>query len=423
MRVFLTILAGIGLATMAVAEEKPNFLFIAIDDMNDWTGFLGGHPQALTPNMDALAKKGVNFTNAHCVSPACSPSRNALMFGAEPFNTGLYPFYKLEEIFDELNETYTSIPRFLKENGYGTYGAGKIHHGLNGNDTEWTEFGRNKGPALNYKPEAGYQIGDNRKMAFCPTTNPLDEHPDHIVTDYCIDVLGRKHDKPFFVACGIVKPHLAFVCPEQFFDLYPEQIEPPNILPLDHDDIPWAGRAMASIKDDLQFRNDEAWNAVRRSYLACISWADYNVGRVLEALEKSEYADNTVVVLWSDHGYGMGEKRHFRKFSLWEESTRVPFIIWDPRQKDTAEGRECVQGVTLINVYKTLADYAGLEAPDTVDGVSLRPQMADQAKPIGYPAITTWGRGNYTLRTQNWRYTRYFDGSKGHVMVAPLRIQ
>ncbi len=418
-RIALGLFAGAALSGSAVLAQSasaqsdpPNILFIAIDDMNDWVGFLGGHPQAITPNMDRLARKGVNFTNAHCVAPACSPSRNALLFGVEPFHSGLYPFYNFDEIHDDVLEHYTSLPQFLKENGYGTYGAGKIHHGSKALESEWSDYHVAEKHELNLKPEAGYQQGNSTKMAFCPTSNPLDEHPDYQVASYGIDVLKRSHDKPFFLAVGIVKPHLAFVCPQEFFDLYPEEIEPPRIKADDHDDIPWAGRAMANINDDFRYRNDDAWNRVRRAYLACISWADYNIGRVLDELERSAYADNTVVVMLSDHGYGMGEKRHFRKFALWEEATRVPFVIWDAREATAPVGREVDQGVSLINVYRTIADYAGLAAPKYVDGVSLAPQVKDPSAQIDYPAITTWGRGNYTVREKQWRYIRYFDGSE-----------
>jgi arylsulfatase A-like enzyme len=406
------LLVLLALALPCVGAERPNILFIAIDDMNDWTGFLGGHPQAITPNMDRLAKKGVNFTNAHCVSPACSPSRNALLFGVEPFKSGLYPFYDFDKIPAEVKGRYTSLPEFFKDNGYATFGAGKIHHGSKSAPNEWTGYHQGSGAKLVYDPDAGYQQGNSTKMAFCPTTNPLDDHPDYQVASYGVDILSREHDKPFFLAVGIVKPHLAFVCPQPFFDLYPERVEPPRIKADDHDDIPWAGRAMAKISDDQRFRKDEAWNRVRRAYLACISWADFNVGRVLDALEASPYADNTVVVLWSDHGYGMGEKRHFRKFALWEEATRVPFILWDARDKAAPEGRECDDAVSLINVYRTLADAAGLEPPAYVDGISLMPQMKNPGAPIESPAITTWGRGNYTVRDKDWRYIRYFDGSE-----------
>jgi arylsulfatase A-like enzyme len=169
---------------------------------------------------------------------------------------------------------------------------------------------------------------------------------------------------------------------------------------------------MAKLKDDKRFKSDGAWNEVRRAYLACISWADHNVGRLIEALEASPYADNTVVVLWSDHGYALGEKNHFRKFALWEETTRVPFIIWDTRDQNTKEARVIDDGVSLINIYKTLADLSGLKTPDYVDGFSLAPQMLDPSKPFTKPAICSWGRGNYTVRDKDWRYTRYYNGGE-----------
>ncbi|MEL7264309.1 MAG: sulfatase, partial [Planctomycetota bacterium] len=390
----------------------PNILFIAIDDMNDWTGFLGGHPQAKTPNMNALAKKGVNFTNAHCVAPACSPSRNALLYGVQPFKSGLYPFYSRDEIPKSVLGQYTSLMQFFKDNGYGTYGAGKVHHGSTTNYREWTEFRKPPEHPLVYDPDSGYQQGKSKKMAFCPTTNPLEEHPDHKVASYGIEVLSRTHEKPFFLAVGIVKPHLAFVCPKQFFDLYPDPIASPAIHPEDLDDVPWVGRAMAKINDDQRYRKDEAWERVRRAYLACISWADYNIGRVLDALANSPHADNTIVVLWSDHGYHLGEKRSFRKFSLWEEATRVPFIIWDPRPGRQPSSHECDQAVSLINIYRTLADLAGLVPPEYVDGESLAKSLINPERQIGRPAITTWGRRNYTVRSDHWRYIRYHDGSE-----------
>lgn len=413
-RIFaLTIVLTSLIGSAALAEpQRPNILFIAIDDMNDWTGFLGGHAQAVTPNMDRLAERGVNFTNAHCVAPACSPSRNALLFGVEPFHSGLYPFYHLEEIPDRVLAPYKSLPQFLKEHGYGTYGAGKIHHGSRGRPSEWTDYHKPNPKQLVYDAKTGYQQGKSRKMAFCPTTNPLEDHPDHQVASYGVEVLSRKHDRPFFLAVGIVKPHLPFVCPQRFFDLYPDPIEPPEIKADDLADVPWAARAMAKASDDFNFRRDDAWEKIRRAYLACNSWADYNIGRVLDALAASPYADNTIVVLWFDHGYHQGEKRSFRKFSLWEEATRVPFIMWDTRRADAPKGRVCEEAVSLINIYPTLVDMAELHLPDYVDGVSLTPQLADPTAAIDQPAITTWGRGNYSARSEDWRYTRYFDGTE-----------
>jgi len=395
---------------MAQAAEKPNILFIAIDDMNDWTGFLGGHPQAQTPNMDRLAKKGVYFTNAHCSAPGCSPSRNALLYGVEPFNSGLYAFYDQEAFSSIVLDGYISLPEFLKANGYNTYGAGKIHHRRSPTEAEWTEYATDtKMGKLRFAEDEGYGSG---KMSFRPTLNPLEDHLDYQNTSFGLDVLAREHDQPFFLAVGLIKPHLPFNAPKRFFDLYPEDVKPPRINPDDHDDIPAVGRAFAKISDDRKFKQDKAWTRVRRAYLACISWADYNVGRVLEALEASPYADNTIVVLWSDHGYGQGEKRHFRKFALWEETTKVPFIIWDAREKKAVAGREVQDGVSLINIYRTLAEMSGLEAPDYVDGFSLVPQLKNPQKPLPKPSICSWGRGNHTIRDRNWRYTRYYDGGE-----------
>ena len=391
-------------------------MFIAIDDMNDWVGFLGGHPQALTPNMNKLAERGVNFVNAHCIAPACSPCRLGLLYGVEPFNSGLYPFYDPAKISQEVLGKYTSLPKLFRDNGYQTFGAGKIFHGSKNlagdwDDKDWDDYHQNSGAPLKYAPEDGYQQGNSANMAFCPSKNPLEDHPDFQFASYGIDVLSKQHDKPFFLAVGIVKPHLAFVCPRRFFEMHAGPIDSPLIRHRDLEDIPWVGRSMANLNDDLKFRADEAWEKIRRAYLACISWADYNVGRVLDALDKSPYAENTIIVLWSDHGYHLGEKRSFRKFSLWEEATRVPFVLLDPRPGKMKSGN-CTEAVSLINVYRTLADLAGLKAPEYVDGNSLAAQLNNPATPIAKPAITTWGRGNYSVRDDDWRYTRYFDGGE-----------
>ncbi|MFT5468266.1 MAG: arylsulfatase A-like enzyme [Verrucomicrobiales bacterium] len=296
--------------------------------------------------------------------------------------------------------------------GYGTFGAGKIHHGSKGDPREWGDYHEPAKSGLKLDVDAGYQVDGQFKMSFCPTTVPLEDHPDHQAASYGIDILTKQQDQPFFLAVGIVKPHLPFVCPQQFFDLYPESVEAPRINPNDHDDIPRVGRSMAKRGDDNRFTEDQAWNRVRRAYLACISRADYNVGRVLDALESGPHAGNTIVVLWSDHGYALGEKNHFRKFALWEETTRVPFIIWDTREKDAAQGRTVTDGVSLISIYRTLADLSGLTPLESVDGCSLVPQLTDPNTPVAEPAICTWGRGNYTVRGRDFRYTRYFDGGE-----------
>lgn len=412
MKNILILVMAVFFAASPKAEKKPNILFIAIDDMNDWTGFLGGHPQAITPNMDKLAEEGMNFTNAHCSAPGCSPSRNALLYGIEPFNSGFYPFYNNVDFHNDASKKYTSLPKLFKDNGYNTYGAGKIHHGNYDFDHEWSDYLEMTGVKKEFHSVEGYQIGKSSKMSFRPTTNALEDHFDHKVATYGVDVLKKDHEKPFFLAVGIVKPHLAFDAPKQFFDALPKEIYPPKILENDVDDLTGEARRLSNPRDDKQFKKDKAWERVRKSYLACISWADYNVGRVLGALKASKYADNTIIVLWSDHGYHMGEKQEFRKFTLWEESTRVPFIIRDLRNKKAGKDRKCTQAVSLINIYKTLTDMSGLDVPEYVDGHSLVPQLKDPKAPVQLPAYTTWGRGNYSVRTENWRYNHYFDGSE-----------
>lgn len=416
----IALLLAFGLLRPGIAAERPNVLFIAIDDLNDWTGFLDGHPQAQTPNMDRLAARGVNFRNAHTAAPGCSPSRNALLFGIQPFHSGLYPFYSTEKIDPALLENYTTLPQLFKESGYNTYASGKIHHGTawtyqkDGGKREWTEHNDKviaALPPLEYEPEAGYVQGESRKMAFCPTTSPLEHHRDYATSEFGREVLGRTHDKPFFLAVGFHKPHLPFVAPKRFFEMYQDGVEAPAIKTDDLADVSWPARRNARLKDDLRYRTDGAWEDVRRAYLAAISWTDWNVGRVLEALDGSPYARNTIVVLWSDHGYHLGEKRSFRKFSLWEESTHVPLLIWDSR-RGAAEGGNSDEAVSLIDIYPTLAEMAGLEKPDYVDGASLVPLLEDPSRERSEPAITSWGRGNYAIRTREWRYIRYFDGSE-----------
>ncbi len=415
-RVILIVL----LAQVAALAERPNVLFIAVDDLNDWTGFLGGHPQARTPHMDRLASRGVNFRNAHTAAPGCSPSRNALLFGIQPFHSGLYPFYDTDKIDPDILGRYVTLPQLFKESGYRTFASGKIHHGtvwtyqVGGGRREWTEHNHRKIaslPPLEYETAAGYVLGKSRKMAFCPTSSPLEHHRDYVTAQFGVDVLGREHETPFFLAVGFHKPHLPFIAPRKFFDMYLSGIEAPPVRADDLADVSWPARRNVRLKDDLRFRTDGAWEAVRRAYLASVSWTDWNIGLVLEALESSPYRDSTIVVLWSDHGYHMGEKRSFRKFSLWEESTHVPLVIWDAC-RPVREGRRSDQAVSLIDIYPTLAELAGLEKPAYVDGVSLVPLLEDPTRERVRPAITTWGRGNYSIRTREWRYITYFDGSE-----------
>ncbi|MDF7824537.1 sulfatase [Pontiellaceae bacterium B12227] len=403
---------------VAANPERPNILMLCIDDMNDWCGFLGGHPLAQTPFMDQLAAKGVNFTNAHCAAPACSPSRNAIMLGVEPHKSGLYPFYDLRNVDREVLDRYKNLPRHLKENGYITCGVSKVFHNPDNTYEEkesWDEYAMYGDLNIKGAPGKGHMADAREKkdhhLRVCPGVNPLTDFMDYRTASHAIGFLEKEHEKPFFLGVGFIRPHVPFVMPEENYDRFPAMIPPPPIKENDIEDVPPVGQSMATPRNPDRFDQHDCWNEVRRGYLASISFVDDNVGRVLNALETSPYAENTVVMLWSDHGFHLGEKRAYTKFTLWEESTRVPFIIWDPRGQKGL-GRSCAEPVGLINVYKTVCDFAGLAAPDYVDGMSLVPWLNDPSKPMEQPAMTTWGRGNYTLRTKNWRYTRYFDGTE-----------
>ncbi len=408
-----------GSARAEVAKQKPNVIFIAIDDLNDWVGCLGGHPQAHTPNIDRLATRGILFTNAHCSAPGCSPSRNSLLTGKEPVNTGYYPFY--DKWDKEYLPGYVTLPQYFRENDYTTYASGKIHHNMAGQNPkngqrDWTE---NNLSVLRELPELNVdkseRVGFDEvtdKWLAGPTTNPLEDHPDYQTALYGINFLNKNHDKPFFLGLGFIKPHLPFTAPKKYFDLFDrENIQLPKIKDDDLNDIPWAGRSNAKLQNDLIIREKDIRKGMIEGYLACGAFIDDMIGDVMTALEKSPYKENTIIILWSDHGFHHGEKRTFTKFSLWEESTRVPFIIVDPRRNDLP-GKKCSAAVSLISIYPTLLEMCDLPAKTGLDGSSLVPLLKNPDAKWEKPALTTWGRGNYALRTDRWRYIRYFDGSE-----------
>jgi arylsulfatase A-like enzyme len=240
---------------------------------------------------------------------------------------------------------------------------------------------------------------------------------DGVTAQFGVDVLKQEHDNPFFLATGFVRPHLPFIAPRQYFEHYP--LEELDLHPVKEDDLadsPWVARRNAKVQDDINIRKADSQGRARviQAYYACASFLDDMVGMVLDELARSLYADNTIVIFWSDHGWHLGEKRSWRKFSLWEESARTPMIIVDPRQSESA-GATSERPVGLIDIYPTLTDLCGLPVPSDLDGVSLSPLVADpqaDSKELRAPELTVHGRGNYSLRDEEWRYTRYFDGGE-----------
>src|SRR5262245_26039498 len=306
-------LAFFGLPASAHATQKdkgpkqPNIIFIAIDDLNDWIGTLGGHPQARTPNLDRLAKKSQLFTRAYCAAPACNPSRTAILSGLRPSTTGVY--HNSQPWRPALPDVVT-MPAYLLSHGYVVWGGGKIFHGGFPDAKAWTEYftGKSKIPAKDL-PTRG--IGGN--MQWGPLDAGDDAMPDTQMTDWAIGKLKQKHEKPFFLAVGYTKPHLPWHAPKKYFDMHPlDKIQLPKVLDNDLDDVPPAGIKMAKPEGDHKsIVSAGLWKEAVQAYLACGTFMDHQLGRLLDALEQSGYADNTFIILWSDHGWSHGQKQHW----------------------------------------------------------------------------------------------------------------
>ncbi|MEO0446434.1 MAG: sulfatase [Verrucomicrobiota bacterium] len=402
--VFL-LFALLGLTTAATAE-KPNVLFIAVDDLNHWVTHLGRNPEAKTPNIDRLAAMGTTFTNAYCAVPACEPSRCAIMGGRRPWTTGCYKNGHAWKSYQPAGEGLSA--QFL-DAGYYVAGAGKIYHSMRYHPEEWTEY-------MNRAGLHGNGPGVDKLDGYLNDVTHPDLKDEDIVdwhsTNYIIERLEKEHDKPFFFACGLYKPHLAFVAPRKYYEDFPiESIQLPPHLENDLDDIPPAGVRMAGPdKDHAKFLQSGRWKAAIQSYLATCAYTDMNVGRLLDALENGPHRDNTIVVLWTDHGWSLGEKQHWRKFALWEEPTRTPYLFSVPGM--TKPGSRSARTVDLMSVYPTLCDLAGIEKPEHLEGHSIMPLLKDPLAAWPHPAITTHGRGNHAVRTESFRYIRYANGDE-----------
>ncbi len=396
-------------------QNSPNVLFIAIDDLNDWVGCLGGHPDVKTPNLDRLAERGVLFTSAHCAAPACNPSRTALMTGILPSTSGVYrnpqPFRKSEVLKDAV-----TLPQHFMAHGYKAIGSGKIYHGGFPDPESWNEYWPSKtktkpsdpmpeGRPLNGIPKTGH-------FDWGPVDVPDEKMGDWQVSDWVIEQLKKNHEKPFFLACGLFRPHLPWYVPKKYFDMYPpDKITLPNIKEDDLDDVPPLGKKMANPdRDHANVINYKQWRKAVQGYLASISFVDACLGRVLDAFDKSSYRKNTIVVLWSDHGWHLGEKLHWRKFSLWEEATHNVMMITAPGV--TERGGRCDAPVSLIDIYPTLVDLCNLKPKNELEGVSLLPLLKDTNAKWERPALTTFGRNNHSIRSKRWRYIRYSDGTE-----------
>ncbi len=407
--------------------NKPNVLFIAIDDMNDWTTLFDKDNPIKTPNLERLAQRGCFFTRAYCTTAACNPSRTSILTGLKPTTSGVY---SNSQEWKELLPDVVILPQYFLQNGYATKGGGKIfHHGKTGDDREdnpsFQEFFKLRlhahysGTNHNGYRKEDEGVGPLWSPAYDWGEHDVEKQTDEYTVEYVNKVM-EEHPKnePLFLAAGIFRPHLPFWSPSETFERHPlnETVQPP-MPENDLDDVPPIGLEMAHTQPffwtNSTKKPDEDPGSLKnlvRCYQASADFADQMVGRLIDQLDETGRAENTIIVLWADHGYHLGDKEACVKFTLWEKANRVPFIIVAPGI--TKPGSRCDKPVSLVDIYPTLLELANLPQKDDLDGLSLVPLLKNSNSEWERPAIMTMGRGNHAVRTERWRYIRYSDGTE-----------
>jgi arylsulfatase A-like enzyme len=398
----------------AELPQKPNVLVIAVDDLNDWIGVLGGHPQAITPNMDRLAKRGMLFSNAHCQSPVCNPSRASLMTSLYPSTSGIY-FLNPDIKESPVASKSVVMPRRFENEGFNVFAAGKLFH--NGK-------GINEKHIPNYAGQfGGFGPMPEEKISDYPG-HPLwdwgafperdDQMPDYQIASWAENKFIEKPKEPFWMGVGFYRPHVPQFAPQKWFDMFPlESVQLPKTITEDLKDIPSYGVDLTREKHvspthEWVTENDQ-WKPMVQSYLACVSFVDAQVGRVLDALDKGQYGDNTYIVLFSDHGFHIGEKERHAKRSLWEDGARVPMMIVGP---GIPKGQICNKPVQLLDIYPTLLELSNLKADPKHEGKSLVSLLKNTEADWPNYARTSFGPGNYAILSERYRFIQYNDGSE-----------
>ncbi|WP_318249037.1 sulfatase [Paraglaciecola chathamensis] len=395
-------------------KKRPNVLMLAIDDLNSWPGAINGQPTTRTPNIDRLAQRATTFTNAHASAPLCGPSRASIMTGLLPSTTGIYGHVKDDDIKSANVKAAQSIflSEYFKQHGYYTAAVGKIFHYNVPKGSFDVYGGRKKG----FGPYAPTRFkwknkGTNTDWGAYPERD--EQMPDYDSANWLINQLQLEHDKPFFIAGGFLRPHVPWTVPQKWFDMNPiDEIDLPPYLKEDLNDVPEIAKKITEFKmmptTDWAIKNGE-WKNMVQAYLASISFVDHYVGEVLDALEKSQYADNTIVVLWGDHGYDVGEKNRFAKMSLWETATKTTLIIKPAKNSVKSVSN---RPVSLLDLYPTLVKMCGLPANSANQGHDITPLLHNPQEKWDKVAITTFGPNNHAIRTDRYRYIHYEDGSE-----------
>ena len=402
---------------LQASPAKPNVLFIAIDDLNDWTGCLGGHPQAQTPRIDRLAQQGTLFCNAQVQAPLCNPSRASVLTGLRPSTTGIYGLLPGIRSLAALTNWIT-LPQYFARNGYVTATFGKVFHDdsipPNLRSNEFKVWG--PAPGMPLPPRKLVQTPAKMRVMDWGVF-PEDDHEqaDWRIADAAIAQLKScPAGRPFFVAVGFRLPHVPCFASKKWFDLFPpeDQIVLPPVKEGERAGLPefsWYLHWKLPEPRLSWLKRANQWRPLVRAYLASTTFMDSQVGRVLDTLEVIGQTQNTVIVLWSDNGWHLGEKEMTGKTTLWERSTHVPLIFAGP---GVSKGAKCARPAELLDIYPTLVDLCGLPARKGLEGHSLLAQVGKADAPRKWPAITTHNLGNHAVRSERWRYIHYADGSE-----------
>ena len=407
------------LSTIAVeagGKTPPNVLVIVLDDENAYAGRTDIAPEPVTPNLDRLGRRGVTFANAQCPAPVCNPSRCAIFSGLLPSTSGIYEDAQGRPTGNHILTRTTSLPDYFRGHGYKTAGGGKVFAASFGSLFKhrlWEETmdadskGRLQDPR---PPESKLPLsGLAGKHDFGGFPASREQMADWQLAGWAAEFLQKPQAKPFFLAVGIVKPHTPWYVPKQYFDLFPP--DKINVPPLAADENAGLPEAMQAKRKQIKQQGElvARRKELIAAYLATSRYADDCTGRVLDALEKGPHRDNTIVVVFGDNGYQFGEKNHWSKGRLWEGSAQIPLVMAGP---GIVQGQTSKRPVSLVDLYPTLLELAGLPARENLDGVSIVPLLKNSAAAWERPALTTAGVKNHALRSERWRYIRYADGSE-----------
>ena len=431
--------ASLGLASSAMAAGKRNVLFIAVDDLRPALACYGD-PIAITPNIDRLASRGTIFRRAYCQIAVCNPSRASLMTGRRPDEIKVWD---LQAHFRDTIPDVVTLPQHFKNNGYLTRSIGKIYHG-NGRPQKdppsWSEppvYDQRPPADMRYVSLHNFEGSGLKRDAYDDGEAVDNNYVDGMVGDYAVRTLGllNRLGRPFFLGVGFRKPHLPFCAPKKYWDLYdPAKIPMPQPGSYPEGAPELAVRSWRELETyrDVPLEGpipDEKIRQLRHGYYACVSYMDAQVGRLLDELDRTGLADNTVIALWGDHGFNLGEQGLWTKSNNYEWATRAPLIIAEPGGK--AGKTEAL--VEFVDIYPTLTELCGLSQPDGLAGTSLKPVMDDPKRKGRQAALSQFPRlreGNrhsgageimgYAVRTDRFRYVEWREGMSGAVVASEL---